>query len=245
MNRRELHKPMVAFDDIAALPGLAYSSDVEAKPDECLIRIGLVSVGGSDGNTVAAIAQGLQFVTRTIAIDTDLDALISSGADRTVLIGSGIGRPQHPRQAFEMAGRHAQDIEAAIDDLDLVFIVAGMYGAAGKGVAPVVAETARRKHIATLGIAIIPAEWQGAHPNPRVAYGVREFQRAGASVFPIKSQSLAQANGEKDAGVSQTVRSLFASIGHAVNDHIGGIDLHDLQLVLNPGGIAAMDPLIP
>ncbi|MEO8121859.1 MAG: hypothetical protein ABI606_21355, partial [Rhodoferax sp.] len=202
--------------------------------------IGLITVGGSDGNTVAAMARGLAYVTRTIAIDTDAAALNSAGADRVVLIGSSMEKPQHPRQAFEVARRQAVEIEAAIGDLDLVFVVAGMYGAAGKGMAPVVADIARRKRIATLGIAITPAEWQGAQSNPGVRYGIQEFQRAGATVFPIKSYRMAQALGEESAGVSQTVRSLFASISHAINGQIVGIDPVDLPMLLVPGGIAAM-----
>jgi len=245
MNRRQFNQTLVALGAIATLPALAYPRDVaaipELEPAERMIRIGLVSVGGADGNTVATIAQGLSYVTRTIAIDTDSDALISAGADRTVLIGRGIDKPQHPRQAFEMARRQAHDIEAAIGDLDLVFIVAGMYGAAGKGVAPVVADVARRKRITTLGIAITPAEWQGAQSSPRVRYAVQEFQRAGATVFPIASRHMATLLGDGGFSVSQNVKNLFASVGHAINQrHIVGIDLNDLQLVLNPGDIAAM-----
>lgn len=241
MNRRQFNKTMVALGAIATLPVLAYPSDVVAEPEESLIRIGLVSVGGADGNTVATIAQGPRYVTRTIAIDTDATALSSAGADRTVLIGSGIDKPQHPRQAFEMARRQAAEIEAVIGDLDLVFILAGMYGAAGKGVAPVVADIARRKDIGTLGIVITPAEWQGAQSNPRVRYGVQELQRAGATVFPIKSQHMARAIGDGSNSVCQNVKDLFASVGHAINQHhIVGIDFEDLQLVLNPGGTAAM-----
>jgi cell division protein FtsZ len=246
MNRRQFNQTVFAIGAIAALPALAYPTAAAVQPllkselDNGLIRIGLIAVGGSDGNTVASMARGLSYVTRAIAIDTDAAALNSAGADRVVLIGSGIDKPQHPRQAFEMARRQAHEIEADIGDLDLVFIIAGMYGAAGKGMAPVVADIARRKRITALGIAITPAEWQGAQSNPRVRYGIQEFQRAGATVFPIESYHMAQALGEEGSGVSQTVRSLFASISHAINGYIVGINLVDLPLVLAPGGIAAM-----
>ncbi len=244
MNRRQFNQTMVALGTIATLPVLAYLRDVAAEPDpepaESLIRIGLVTVGGADGNTVATITQGLPYVTHTIAIDRDVAALSVAKADKSILIGNGDVHPMKSRSAYEMARRQATEIETAISDLDLVFILAGMYGAAGKGMAPVVADVARRKRITTLGIAITPAEWQGAQSNPRVRYGVQELQRAGATVFPINSQHMAQALGEEGAGVNQTIRSLFASISYAINGSYVGIDLHDLQLALNPGGIAAM-----
>ena len=142
---------------------------------------------------------------------------------------------------MEMARRRAAKIEAAIGDLDLLIVIAGMYGAAGKGMAPVVADIARRKDIGTLGIAITPAEWKGVESNPRVRYAVKEFQRAGASVFPINSQHMAQALGKDAPCVCQTVRSLCASVGHAVNQgQIVCVDRDGLRLALEPGGIAAM-----
>ena len=245
MNRRQFNQTMAVLGAITTLPALACLNHVMAEPElgleGSLIRIGLVSVGGADGNTVAAIAQGLPYVTSTIAIDTDAVALSSAGAGRTVLIGNGMDRPQHPRQAMEMARRRAAKIEAAIGDLDLLIVIAGMYGAAGKGMAPVVADIARRKDIGTLGIAITPAEWKGVESNPRVRYAVKEFQRAGASVFPINSQHMAQALGKDAPCVSQTVRNLCASVGHAVNQgQIVYVDRDGLRLALEPGGIAAM-----
>ena len=142
MNRRQFNQAMVALGSITTLPAFARPSDAMAKPEleqeKSFVRIGLVSVGGADGNTVEDIAKGLPYITRTIAIDTDAFAIGSAGADRKVLIGNGVHRPVHPRQAYEMARRREAKIEAAIGDLDLVIGMAGLYGAAGKGIAPVV-----------------------------------------------------------------------------------------------------------
>lgn len=245
MNRRQFNQALVALGAIATLPAVASPPNVMAQPGlesgDRSIRIGLICVGGADGNTVASIAQGLPYVTRTIAIDTDANALCSTGADKTILIGDGLVYSMKPRSAYEMARKQAASIDAALGDLDLVFIVAGMNGATGIGIAPVVADMARSKRIATLGIAIIPAQWQGVQSNPRVRYGIQEFQGTGATVFPIQSQRMMQAHGEDRANVCQTVRSLFACISHAVNQgQIVGIDLVDLPMVLAPGGIAAM-----
>ena len=251
MNRRQFNQTMVALGAITSLPAVACRTDVMVEPElkskpepereGSLTRIGLVSVGGADGNSVAAIAQGLPYITRTIAIDTDAFALSSSGADRTVLIGNGAHKSQHPRQAFEVARRRAEKIEAAIGDLDLLIVLAGMYGAAGKGMAPVVAEIAQRKDIGTLGIAITPAEWQGAESNPRVRYAIKEFQRAGATVFPINSQHMVEALGDEAPCVRQTVRNLCEGIGYAFNQgQIVCIDVDGLRMALEPGCIGAM-----
>ena len=245
MNRRQFNQTMAALGAVATLPAFARLTDVMAKPEieqeKSLVRIGLVSVGGADGNTVAAIAKGLPYITRTIAIDTDAFAIGSAGADRRVLIGNGVHRPVHPRQAYEMARRREAKIEAAIGDLDLVIVMAGLYGAAGKGIAPVVAEIAKRRDIGMLCIAITPAQWQGVDANPRVQNPMNQIQRAGAIVFPIHSESMAKTLGEDTPCVSQAINNLCAALGHAINQfEIVGIDVDDLRLALEPGSIAAM-----
>ena len=245
MNRRQFNQTMAALGAIATLPAFARQTDVLAKPElvqeKTLVRIGLVSVGGADGNAIGSIANGLQYITRTIAIDTDAFALSSTGADRTVLIGNGAHRPMHPRQAYNMARERETKIEDAIGDLDLVIVMAGLYGAAGKGIAPVVAEIAKRRDIGMLCIAITPAAWQGVDSNPRVRNSMNQIQRAGAIVFPIHSESMAKTLGEDTPLVSQAINDLCAALGHAINQfEIVGIDVDDLRLALEPGSIAAM-----
>ena len=120
MKRRQFNQSLVALAAVTTLPAVARMADAVAavQPVVSLPRIGLISVGGADGNTVAAIAQGLPCLTRTIAIDTDAFTLMSSGADKTVLIGNGAHRPMHPRQAYEMGRRRVEKMEAAIAGLD-------------------------------------------------------------------------------------------------------------------------------
>ena len=243
MNRRQFNQSLMALAAVTGLSALARTTNswADPQPVESLPRIGLVSVGGADGNTVAAIAQGLPYATRTVAIDTDAFALMSSGANRKVLIGYGADRPQHPRQVYEIARRQAESIEAAIDGFDLLIVLAGMYGAAGKGIAPVLAEIAQRRDIGMVCVAIIPAPWQGVNANPRVREPISQIRHAGATVFPVNSACMTPVHSDDDLSVAQTVRNLCTSIGNALNPgKFVCIDSDDLQLVLEPGGIAAM-----
>lgn len=200
MNRRQFNQSLMALAAVTGLPALARTTNswADPQPVESLPRIGLVSVGGADGNTVAAIAQGLPYATRTIAIDTDAFALMSSGANRKVLIGNGADRPQHPRQVYEIARRQAESIEAAIDGFDLLIVLAGMYGAAGKGIAPVLAEIAQRRDIGMVCVAIIPAPWQGVNANPRVRQPISQIRHAGATVFPVNSACMTPVHSDDD-----------------------------------------------
>lgn len=246
MNRCQFNQAIVALGTSTNLPAHARLIDATTAPElekstKSIIRIGLASVGGADGVRAADIAQGLPYATRTIAFDTDAFALNSSGADRRVLIGNGVHGSQHPRQAFKMTQRRAAKIKESIDDLDLLIVLAGMYGAAGKGIAPVVAEIAHRNDIGLLGIAIIPADWEGVESNPRVSYAIHELLRAGTAVFPIKSHRMVQVCGDDAPCVSQTVRSLCEAISYAFNQgEIVGIDVDSLRMVFESGCVGAM-----
>ena len=182
MNQQESNPPSVAL----MTPLLNSEED---RP----IRIGLITVGGTNSNTVAAMAHGLIGVACTIAIDRDSAALQNSGADRIVLIGAGDIGSIRPKKTHEMARKQANDIDAAINDLDLVLIVASMYGATGQGISPVVVEVARRRGIATLAIVVVPTEWQGESSRFGIDSAVRVLQRRGATVFPIPSKRIGDA----------------------------------------------------
>jgi cell division protein FtsZ len=247
VKRRQFNQVMVALSAITSLSALANATNASTKPllkqegEDCPICVGLVTVGGADGNSVAAIAHGLPYVACTIAIDRDSAALDNSGADRMVLIGDGYAGPMKSRSAFEMTRKKTHEIEAVIGDLDLVFIIAGMYGATGTGIAPVVADVARRRDIATIGVAITPTGWRGSQSNPRIRYAVREFRLAGATVLPTPSKYRGHALDNEGNAVSETIKNLFTTVGHSISQfQLLGIDFDDLQLVLNPGGIAAM-----
>lgn len=230
MNQRESNPPSVAL----MTPLLNSEED---RP----IRIGLITVGGTNSNTVAAMAHGLIGVACTIAIDRDSAALQNSGADRIVLIGAGDIGPISPKKTHEMARKQANDIDAAIDDLDLVLIVASMYGATGQGISPVVAEVARRRGIATLAIVMVPTEWQGESSRFGIDAAVRVLQRTGATVFPIPSKRIGDALVHEENEVVKGIENLFTTVSRSVNQspHMR-IDLEDLPSVLHPGGIAAM-----
>lgn len=245
MDRRYFNQAMMALAASATLPAFASQIDIAAYPSfgpkERLTRIGLVSVGGADGNTVATIAKGLSHVTLTIAIDTDASSLSSSGADRVVFISEHREKPQHPRQVYEMARRQEERIEAAIDGLDLLIVVAGMYGAAGKGLTPIVAKIANRKDICMLCLAITPAQWTGLNSSTRVQYYLQQIQRTGAVILPINSQWMPKAFAEGIPSVAEATRVVCEGLGYALNQgEIIGIELDDLRLAMEPGSVLSM-----
>src|SRR5207237_4540021 len=92
----------------------------------------------------------------TIAVNTDPSGLSKTECDVKILLG-------HAADEDRIAGARAsaEDQEGSLRDSlssDIVFVVAGLGGAAGTGAAPVVARAARANGAVTIGVAILPFE---------------------------------------------------------------------------------------
>jgi cell division protein FtsZ len=110
---------------------------------------GIVIIGcGNAGNTI------LSSITRTgvsgadtIAVNTDLEHLEVSQADKRILIGKslkgGLGAGGCPTMGRRAAERGIETIHAVIDSADLVFITAGLGGGTGTGSLPLIAKVNR------------------------------------------------------------------------------------------------------
>ncbi len=127
--------------------------------------IKVVGIGGGGGNAVnrmvAAGVQGVEF----IAANTDLQALSVSLADIKVQIGlkltKGLGGGAIPSIGEQSAKESKEDLEAAIEGADMVFITAGMGGGTGTGAAPIVARIAKDMGALTIAVVTKPFRFEG------------------------------------------------------------------------------------
>lgn len=234
MDRRQFIDAWVALGASTTLPVLAGTNN--AITGQGLMRIGLVGVGGAGGNTMAAIALQFPRLGRTIAIQTRSDLFNYLKANRNILIGDESVVAIHPTQTRKMAMAHMPEIEEAISHLDLVFILAGMGGATGTGIAPLVAEITQHRAIPTFGMAITPFEWEGAQRNRRALLGIHDLERSGATVFPISNARMERSLGSEISQgdffeeISHAIKGLCICISHAASqDRLSAIDFENAR----------------
>jgi cell division protein FtsZ len=88
--------------------------------------------------------EGVEF----IAINTDAQALYNSNAPKKINIGKavtrGLGAGANPEQGKKAAEESTEEIKAALEGADMVFITCGLGGGTGTGAAPVIAEIAKQ-----------------------------------------------------------------------------------------------------
>lgn len=122
-----------------------------------------VLVGGAGQNTYERLGERFPRV-RTVCINTNSEHLRSSSADLKLQIGKGLTFGSDclfPEVGERCAERCRQEIIEALEGADLVFIIAGLGGGTGSGVAPYVAALARELGKHAIGIVIMPFLYEG------------------------------------------------------------------------------------
>lgn len=142
------------------------TSSHEVRPDVTPgADIRVLGTGGGGANAVKrmidAKIQGVDF----IAVNTDIQALYHNPAPKKITIGRGttrgLGAGANPAVGKKSAEESSEEIKAALDGADMLFITAGLGGGTGTGSMPVIAEIARSLDILTVGVVTRPFSFEG------------------------------------------------------------------------------------
>jgi len=159
----------ITNDDV--LKNVFISSNIKKKSMEVtpamhtVARIKVVGVGGAGNNAVnrmvEAGVEGVEF----IAVNTDAQVLLSSQADIKINIGKattrGLGAGANPEIGEKSAQESSEELKAALDGADMVFITCGLGGGTGTGAAPVIAQLAKEMGALTVGVVTKPFTFEG------------------------------------------------------------------------------------
>ncbi|GAB5387975.1 MAG: cell division protein FtsZ [Alphaproteobacteria bacterium] len=157
-------------------------------------RIFVIGVGGAGGNAVNnMIDSNLEGVEFAVA-NTDSQALERSLADRRIQIGRdltrGLGAGADPEMGKGAAEESIDEILPMLDDVNMLFVAAGMGGGTGTGAAPVIAREARDRGILTVGVVTKPFSFEGAHRMKMAEAGIAELQKHVDTLIVIPNQNL-------------------------------------------------------
>ncbi|KOR35883.1 MULTISPECIES: cell division protein FtsZ [Planktothricoides] len=145
-----------------------------------IARIKVIGVGGGGCNAVnrmiASEVSGVEFW----GINTDAQALTQANAPKRLQIGQkltrGLGAGGNPAIGQKAAEESRDEIAAALDGSDLVFITAGMGGGTGTGAAPIVAEAAKEVGALTVGVVTRPFNFEGRRRTSQAEEGIAALQ---------------------------------------------------------------------
>ena len=159
-------------------------------------QIKVIGVGGGGSNAVnRMIAAGLRGV-EFIAVNTDAQALYLSNSDHKLQIGEkltkGLGAGANPEIGKNAAEESREEIKAALEGADMVFVTAGMGGGTGTGAAPVIAEVARELGALTVGVVTKPFTFEGKRRKMAAEKGISELREKVDTLIVIPNDRLLQ-----------------------------------------------------
>ncbi len=229
-----------------------YDGGVDSDSTNYMAVIKVVGVGGGGSNAVnrmiEAGVQGVEFVT----INTDAQALLVSSADTKVHIGTdltkGLGAGAKPEIGQSAAEESRDQIKAALDGADMVFVTAGEGGGTGTGAAPVVADIAMNDVGAlTVGVVTKPFIFEGAVRKRNALSGIEKLKQNVDTLITIpndrlldvadKKVSLIDAFSMADEVLRQGIQGITDLI---TTPGLINLDFADVRTIMSNAGTAMM-----
>lgn len=208
MQRRQVLQIIHALGASAALPASAFRGEGTsvishasmltldgAEEQGDIPRVGIVAVGGFGCAVLSDLAGRIPYLNRSIAIDTDASALQRVKADRKILVGDGSALPLNHQAAQRLAQSSLRKIANSVAGLDMVLLVAGMGGAAGTGIAPVLAQILRDQNILTVAFATLPFNAESLQRKLMARAGIRALRVHAHALLPFANESTAPVAG--------------------------------------------------
>jgi cell division protein FtsZ len=157
-------------------------------------KIRVCGVGGGGTNAVNRMMEAGLIGVEYIAVNTDLQVLDLSTADKKLQIGQeitrGLGTGGSPELGAKAAEESKQAITAALDGADMVFITAGMGGGTGTGASPVVAQISRELGALTVGVVTKPFRVEGKKRARLATEGLARLEKAVDTLIVIPNDKL-------------------------------------------------------
>lgn len=223
----------------------------KANQMELKAKIKVVGVGGAGSNAVnRMIAAGLNGV-EFWSCNTDAQALELAAAKNRLQIGAkltrGLGAGGNPQVGTKAAEESREEIAAAIQGSDMVFIAAGMGGGTGTGAAPIVAEVAKELGALTVGVVSRPFFFEGRRRANQAEHGINEIRAKVDTLIVIPNQrlieivdhraSMQEAFVEADKVLMQGVQGIsdIITVPGLIN-----VDFADVKAIMQTAGSALM-----
>ncbi|MEO0532707.1 MAG: cell division protein FtsZ [Cyanobacteria bacterium P01_A01_bin.123] len=174
------------------------SSEETAKGGEIvpgsIAKIKVIGVGGGGCNAVNRMissgVSGIEFWS----VNTDAQALSDTSPTNSLQVGQkltrGLGAGGNPAIGQKAAEESRDEIAAALEETDLVFITAGMGGGTGTGAAPIVAEVAKEAGALTVGVVTRPFTFEGRRRTAQAEEGITALQSRVDTLIIIPNDKL-------------------------------------------------------
>ena len=213
-------------------------------------RILVCGCGGSGNNTMNRITHiGVEGAI-TVAINTDKQHLDHTRAMQKLLVGRhitrGLGAGGDPIMGRRCAEAGRDVISKIVSGADLVFVTAGLGGGTGTGIAPIVAEEARRAGALVVAIVTTPFDVERKQRMSRALEGLQLLEKETDAVLVldnnrllhfVPNMPLTEAFSIMDQLIAEIVKGVVETI---TLPSLINLDFADVRTIMKGGGVTMM-----
>lgn len=213
-----------------------------------IAKILIVGVGGGGGNAVNSMMKAGIRNVEYLVLNTDQQALSKISAKKMPIgekLTKGLGAGANPEVGRLAALESKEQIQAALEGVDLLFIAAGMGGGTGTGAAPVVAQLAKELEILTIAVVTKPFKFEGTPRMRNAELGIENLKGNVDSLVIVQNEklnrdknfSIMDAFAKADEILLQGIRGITEIV---VQDGRINLDMADIKCVMRNSGMAHM-----
>ena len=212
-------------------------------------KIRVVGVGGCGGNAVTTMVEGGMSGVDFWAVNTDVQDINLVPTNDKIQIGKeltrGRGTGGNPELGKQAAEESIDDLQVLTEDIDMLFITAGMGGGTGTGASPVIASLAREKGVLTVGVVTTPFCYESSRIK-KAKNGIKALSPVVDTLLVVPNDrlmsmgnmSLAEALSEVSMDV--LMKAVKSISGLLLKDAYWSLDFADVKTVMSKRGKALM-----
>ncbi len=229
-----------------AVGGSGILGDIGATSSD-KIKIMVIGVGGAGCNTINRLSQMGIKSAETVAVNTDSLHLKMVSADKKILIGKsitkGLGAGGFPEVAAKCAQVSKDELRAALDGVQLLFLCAGMGGGTGTGASPIIAQLAKEQGAIVVSMVTYPFALERIRMQ-KATWGIDELKKTSDTVVIIDNNRLVsyvpnlplnQAFAVADELTAHAVKGIADTI---MFPSLVNIDFADMRAIMGNAGVA-------
>lgn len=210
--------------------------------------IKVIGVGGGGGNVLTYMADQKLSGVELMVANTDIQDLraIPDSVQKLPLGTSrrrGLGAGMDPIVGEEAAKESISELEDAIGDANLVFVITTLGGGTGSGATPVISQIAKDKDALTIAIVTHPMVEEQNIRKKNAEYCVKQLHNIVDSLVSIPNDKLSKViDGtvpftEAFNHMNQYLADCVTGVANVINSHgLWNLDFKDVESVLTANG---------
>ena len=180
-------------------------------------KVTAVGIGSAGIKIVSLLSRKSLLIDRYVYVSCDEGDFSTVESEDTILVESPIDQKMTPALVRGLALKSRERMRGAVEGSEVVFVVAGLGGATGSGLAPVVASIAHDCGSTAVGVAVMPLEFE---KKMRFYAGVslRRLRTASKGVVVVDNDTLMRSSPD-----DTTLANVYDTANKAVVKALGSL----------------------